>query len=409
MLNDRPISHLEDDLLYYNNYVTPIIDIIDDKRIQTPLTIGVIGSWGSGKSTLLSLLQQSLVERKYHTIWFNPWLYKSEESLLLPLLHTIKDYLSEVSAGKLKESVKRISTIVAQISASVLMKTLTLNTTSFEEIEKRIEVYNQQFEQYNSVIRTLRSELQNIVNNLTNEGQSGNLVIFIDDLDRCTPKNIVEILENIKLFLDLRHTCIVIALDGEVVQQGIEAYYKALDLTNLEYRILTTEYIDKMIQVPFHLNPLSVEMVGEYLNKISVPEIVEEHLELFENCLLPNPRKIKRTINIFYLNVIVASNLRSKEFNSSILAKLILLQQQWYDLYRNCILNPELPGVLELVYKDQLNIDRSEEWSYLGKQQSEFHQLCKKYYQPKSRLSNVFTLGESFIDVDISNYTNLIN
>jgi len=53
-----------------------------------------------------------------------------------------------------------------------------------------------------------------------------NLLFFIDDLDRCLPEKAVEMLEAIKLFLEVEGTAFVLALDDEVVERGIAHRYR---------------------------------------------------------------------------------------------------------------------------------------------------------------------------------------
>lgn len=54
------------------------------------------------------------------------------------------------------------------------------------------------------------------------------IVVFIDDLDRCLPKKAVELLESIKLFLDIEGYLFILGVDKEVVKKGISHRYKIL-------------------------------------------------------------------------------------------------------------------------------------------------------------------------------------
>ena len=56
------------------------------------------------------------------------------------------------------------------------------------------------------------------------------LVVFIDDLDRCMPEKAIEVLEAIKLFLDVQGCIFVLGLDQEVIARGIELKYRELGL-----------------------------------------------------------------------------------------------------------------------------------------------------------------------------------
>ena len=52
-------------------------------------------------------------------------------------------------------------------------------------------------------------------------GKDGRLVVFIDDLDRCIPEKAIDILETIKLFLNVPQTVFLIGTDKKVIENGI--------------------------------------------------------------------------------------------------------------------------------------------------------------------------------------------
>ena len=45
-----------------------------------------------------------------------------------------------------------------------------------------------------------------------------NLTVIIDDLDRCTPDRIIDTLEAIKLFLSVKKTTFIIAVDQRIIE-----------------------------------------------------------------------------------------------------------------------------------------------------------------------------------------------
>lgn len=69
-----------------------------------------------------------------------------------------------------------------------------------------------------------------------------------------------------------------------------------------------------MIQLPLYLYPLAVEQVKEYLDKLELPASLATHHNLFQQCLQPNPRRIKRVLNIYLLiSAIVDKDERLRE------------------------------------------------------------------------------------------------
>ena len=400
LLGDQPVP--DQDLLNFTRYVNPLVELLTNRQTETPLTIGLFGRWGSGKTTLMQMIEKHTdrdemgAMRGFH-VWFNPWQYQKEDNLVIPLLHTIQDRLMEYKLERLGNSISRIATVVAQVSASVLLKTATVGNLSLEDIEKRVNTYNEKHAKGISAIRTLRQDLQGVVNEITMEGEAGRLVIYIDDLDRCLATQIVELLEAVKLFLDLKHLVVFIAIDKDIVQQGIQAHYKDFNLLEGGLERLTADYIDKMVQLPLYLYPLGADKVQEYFSQLPSADCVREQSVLFRDCLLPNPRKIKRVLNIYALQVNIARN-GGQNLDWGLLAKLVLLQQQWPDFYRRILSEPSLAGIMEKVYKGTKRIDASLDWSEYPVQMQKHFEFCQNlFYTSPLQLRALFTQGTSFL------------
>ncbi|MDR7269692.1 formylglycine-generating enzyme required for sulfatase activity [Pelomonas saccharophila] len=82
-----------------------------------------------------------------------------------------------------------------------------------------------------------------------------NLVFLVDDLDRCLPDKAVEVLEAIKLFLEVEGCAFVLALDEEVVERGIAHRYRDYSLQGKEGMtpITGAEYLEKLVHLPVRL------------------------------------------------------------------------------------------------------------------------------------------------------------
>jgi formylglycine-generating enzyme required for sulfatase activity len=155
--------------------------------------------------------------------------------------------------------------------------------------------------------------------------------VFVDDLDRCLPDKAVEVLEAIKLFLDVPGCVFVLGIAREVIEQGIKVRYK-----DYETRLDGAEYLEKIIQIPFSLPPIDEQAVKHYVKDIAGANLPDPRCEtVFSVGLEPNPRRIKRTLNIFLLLWRLAQN---REDLSGIikpvrLAKIVILQQYYPRLF----------------------------------------------------------------------------
>ena len=72
----------------------------------------------------------------------------------------------------------------------------------------------------------------------------------IDDLDRCSAKDVVKVLQAVNLLLTFRLFVVVIGVDGRWLEASLSRHYDRLLRSPVEY-------LEKIIQLPFVLRPMS--------------------------------------------------------------------------------------------------------------------------------------------------------
>jgi len=176
-------------------------------------------------------------------------------------------------------------------------------------------------------------------------GQPNKLVVFVDDLDRCTPDKAIQVLEALKLFLDAPGCVFVLGLDPEAIEAAVQTRYRG--------EVKAREYLEKIIQLPFILPPIEDEPMRRYVHAIARKLPDERCVEVFALGLGGNPRKIKRILNIFLLLwrlVEGQPNLREK-LTPVRLAKFVTIQHIHVDLYNLMRLAPGYLPELETYYR----------------------------------------------------------
>ncbi|WP_367269229.1 P-loop NTPase fold protein [uncultured Flavonifractor sp.] len=83
---------------------------------------------------------------------------------------------------------------------------------------------------------------------------------MVDDLDRCTPDRIIDTLEAIKLFLSVKKTTFIVAVDQRIIEYAVNIKYPQND----GYAV-STDYIEKIIQLPIKIPELSPKDIENYL------------------------------------------------------------------------------------------------------------------------------------------------
>jgi hypothetical protein len=92
-----------------------------------------------------------------------------------------------------------------------------------------------------------------------------------------------------------------------------------------------------------------------------------------------------------------------------VLARLITIQVQDFDLYAAILKHKDLPEYLSKVYRNELQTDNPAAWAALGTRRDEVIKLCEQYYRPSSWLERVFGPKDSFPPKDkMGDYFNMI-
>jgi len=101
------------------------------------------------------------------------------------------------------------------------------------------------------------SDLRFMQGQLRNWKRNVRMVVFIDDLDRCSENKIMEVLQAIHLILGASDFFVLLGIDTEMLYRAIRSYYgKQSGERSLPPNFPET-YLRKIIQLPFHLPEFS--------------------------------------------------------------------------------------------------------------------------------------------------------
>jgi formylglycine-generating enzyme required for sulfatase activity len=184
------------------------------------------------------------------------------------------------------------------------------------------------------------------------------LVVFVDDLDRCLPEKAIDVLEAIKLFLDVSGCVFVLGLDQDVVARGIKVKYRDFAVEEgakgePQIPIDGVAYLQKIIQLPFLLPPIESEDMESFVQTL-VPTFPDPCcVPVFAQGLRePNPRQVKRIINVFLFLWRLAKK-RELPVTPARLSKVIVIQHTHPKLYEVLKEQPGLLAELEKYFRDE--------------------------------------------------------
>jgi hypothetical protein len=155
------------------------------------------------------------------------------------------------------------------------------------------------YQEYRGLLGQVRGDLTRLSDDLTaarNEWLASGaatmpplerIVLYIDDLDRCPPRRVVEVLEAVHLMLALELFVVVVAVDARWLIRSLEYHYRELFSTgdvpmapaaagspepNDEAGPASpVDYLDKIFQIPYVLAPPPPIALASYLRSLLPP------------------------------------------------------------------------------------------------------------------------------------------
>ncbi len=113
------------------------------------------------------------------------------------------------------------------------------------------------------------------------------IILYVDDLDRCKPDRVIEVLEAVHLLLAFRLFMVVVAVDPRWLRHCLERHYpdllsvsgapRALVAHVLPSRPATAQdYLEKIFQIPFLLQPLKDDGFRRLIHGLTTGSVAAE-------------------------------------------------------------------------------------------------------------------------------------
>jgi hypothetical protein len=282
-------SDRESELDYLNvQHLVAAVEAIVTTDHLLPVTVGVFGDWGSGKSTVMRLARERLErDETVLCVHFNGWLFEGYEDAKAAILGTILDKLADERGAKAKAGalfnslVQKVNWLrLAGWGGKALMLAHGVPPIDLALlsgfVQKAPEIAEDVVQKApggeDNVRRTIR-DFEKDFRELLEKTGVRSVVVFVDDLDRCLPTTIIETLEAIRLFVFVPGMAFVIAADERLVRRAVQQHFPGVETAtevapNYPSRDVGREYLEKLIQVPVHVPPLSRAEIATYVNML---------------------------------------------------------------------------------------------------------------------------------------------
>ncbi|GFM17877.1 uncharacterized protein PO1_contig_020_1, partial [Mycobacterium sp. PO1] len=270
------------DLLSFDAVAGAVTDALRDETLD-PIALGLSGSWGSGKTSVLRLIAKQLKPAEGQpvstlVIETDPWRYDpaigAKESLIGEILTKLSGQIveDEDTGSKAKKLVKRLAKRVdwgkaLQVAAK---SSITMTLPDVDSVLGLIKPKpdDDDPEPISDMVE-FRAEFNEL---LQSDGLAHiqNVVILVDDLDRCLPPTVVETLETIRLFLSVPKMSFVIAADETRIAEAIAAHFPRTDQTDDDEESPSKLYLHKIVQTSVPVPALSDFDTEAYLVLLQV-------------------------------------------------------------------------------------------------------------------------------------------
>ncbi len=344
-------------------------------------SIKTLGRWINNEAPILGVKHNI----PYSTVWFNPWNYQSTDMIWAGLADAIIEQVVESIPGKIDQEIFWFQLRLARIDKQELRRDVQTRFVYFisnfiiwilvgivaiayfilskpviawgvigvggiigtitsimnflkpyrTNISKAFDKYTKppKYPEKLGTFHDVQTDVNRVLDLCIDKRKP--LVIFVDDLDRCSASKVVEVIEAINVFINgmYNNKCyFVLGMDAEMVAAALDASYEKmkgrLGNKEMEQGSIGWYFMDKFIQLPFFIPVMSEAKKGEYLdilikeknynteqqNQIDTGKVKD----LFEGIMSTNS-------NVASSNMIAQSGLTIEEKNA--LDKMILKNQ----------------------------------------------------------------------------------
>lgn len=405
-IKDAAIDSIDKDVFNHKDIAENIVNVIETE--ETPFNLAIIGKWGIGKSSVIEIVKGKLKDpKKYKFHEINAWKYEKEalrraltKQLFISLdrneqTKAVEDF-KQKSSTIMKEKEEQNSllnqlkdmfgeTIRILVKAFIILTFIVLVLSILIGIYSifRKEDYGSNwiwimnkllsvttvvsvliaiFEKYIEINFNVSNKITTINNPIRDVDQYEDLlkehlkkikykeIVIIDDLDRLSPEKIVEALDAIKAFTELKNIIFIVPFDDDILRKALVDNKIKL---NESYVVEGELFLDKLFQFKIYMPPLPEYDLKQYTDVIiaeEAPGILEicpnNYKDIMNVLIYPDvktPRQVKKIINTFMNNILILEKRKDKVIDrmqvesdecKMMVAKISVLQSDFNEFYK---------------------------------------------------------------------------
>lgn len=333
--------------------------------------LALYGNWGSGKTSMMRHIEKEINKDIYFPIFFEAWGHEQDDNLALSLCDALTNSVQNGNTEIIQSFRKTAIAVLKGFTSGINIK-LSDPTNSFEvtfDGKNTVEALESAMEEKlkksffieNLEFKEKFKKVEELI--LMNSGAT-RIIVFVDDLDRCEPDNVLNLITAMKLFFTYGEKTIFMAgLDKEAITKAVVTKYKDV--------VKSEEYLEKVFDISFSI-PKSFSLqkyLGQYFEDET--ELLED---FFQSIGVTNPRHLKKVLNKYeILNAFKTST--SLPENIKLLIPNIIFKQEYQsgNIWETIF-------CLYFIILYETHIDKFEE---LEQYEAKFTQLITPYIQTR--------------------------
>jgi hypothetical protein len=154
------------------------------------------------------------------------------------------------------------------------------------------------------------------------------VILYIDDLDRCRPEDVVRVLQLVHMLLAFKLFAVVVAVDARWVEDALRQSFRSFAAVGGEQGQLSPQdYLEKIFQIAFWLEPMTPARAAAYIASlvrtpgrrstapllaISPSEL--DYMRALAGYVGTSPRRVKRLVNSYRMIKARLSDAQLKAF-----------------------------------------------------------------------------------------------
>ena len=314
LLSDAPLAADSRDFFGSGVYAEAIASLIDNEVTDTPIMIAIAAPWGGGKTSVALQVRRRLdertasrgQERPVRACWFDAWMHNDAPHLGAALAAVVartansnrpawRRLLNPIPAAMLKPNERWRRRVVLAVFALIVAAVVVLigplrePLLSLKPIEATGAASAGSFAAYallallvarsvlgvadqaarfiddpkSEAARGSMAEVKQQLASLINQGRrDGVFVIYVDDLERCTPERALEVCEVASQLLAHEGVVTVLIADMDAIAAAAEARFPRSAKTPGE---MGSRFLEKIVQIHVALPPPHPEQMRQLM------------------------------------------------------------------------------------------------------------------------------------------------